>query len=75
MKFSKQSLKFKLLNPFPILIKPTLIRKYKSRALKIPHEHLKRRCTNFERRQTIMNAGGLKSLGGYNRKSKGSRDP
>ena len=35
-------------NPFPILIKPTLIINNKSRALKIPHEHFKRGCTNLK---------------------------
>ena len=42
-------------NPFPMLIKPTLIICNKSGTLKIPHEHFKRGCTNFKRSQTIMN--------------------
>ena len=42
-------------NPFPTLIKPTLIIDNKSGALKIPHELFTRGCTNFKRSQTIMN--------------------
>ena len=44
-----------LYNRFLILINPPLIMNNKSGTLKIPHEHFKRGCTNFERSQTIMN--------------------
>ena len=56
--------RYRISNPFTILIKPTLIKNNKSRTLKIPHEHFKRGCTNFKRSQTIMNWGGFEVIGG-----------
>ena len=50
-------------NPFLILINSPIRINNKSGTLKNPHEHFKRGCTNFKRSQTIMNEGGLRSLG------------